>query len=340
MLALPPSSRPARPVFRVPARPPAPAARAPLTSLVFLAAICAGGTLAGCDRSDLIEVLGQTRPWEGGDGAIPGRVEIPFTVFADDVGDKASSERHVLFKTRETYLGFFGHAPPAAVDFAHDWVIFYAAGSKRTGGFAASIVSLAAREVGGEKLLQAVSRLESPGPACAVTDGLTAPHVLVKFAAQIGVFNVDFARSDTTRDCAGTPTNPCAAILCPAGTTCAVNKTLPPQAICVPIETDPCAAVRCAKGTHCESKQVQCVRAPCPPIAQCVMDAPVVRCGGIAGRPCPGRGRCDDDPSDSCDPGKGGADCGGICTCIQNVACTVSTVFDPSPLVCACVAKK
>jgi Kazal-type serine protease inhibitor-like protein len=36
-------------------------------------------------------------------------------------------------------------------------------------------------------------------------------------------------------------------------------------------------------------------------------------CGGIAGIPCPDGQSCVDDPSDDCDPNKGGADCGGIC---------------------------
>jgi hypothetical protein len=281
--------------------------RLPLSVLASMLAL--GAAFVACDRSDLIEVLGQTRAWEG-QGAMdaPGVVSIPFTVFSDDVGDKAATERHVLFKTRDAYLGFFGHAPPAGVDLGKDWVIFYAAGTKPTGGYAASIAALYTREVGRDKLLQAVSRLESPGPGCGVTASLTSPHVLVKFAAQTAVFNVDFARADTTVDCGGGP-------------------------------ADPCAAVRCAKGTHCQARPVVCVRAPCPPIAMCVKDATEVRCGGIAGRPCPGRGRCDDDPNDSCDPAHGGADCGGICTCIQNVACTVDTVFDSSPAVCACVKR-
>jgi hypothetical protein len=37
-------------------------------------------------------------------------------------------------------------------------------------------------------------------------------------------------------------------------------------------------------------------------------------CGGIAGLPCPQGQTCVDDPRDDCDPKKGGADCGGICT--------------------------
>jgi len=36
-------------------------------------------------------------------------------------------------------------------------------------------------------------------------------------------------------------------------------------------------------------------------------------CGGIAGFPCPAGKTCVDDPSDSCDPTRGGADCSGIC---------------------------
>jgi hypothetical protein len=36
-------------------------------------------------------------------------------------------------------------------------------------------------------------------------------------------------------------------------------------------------------------------------------------CGGIAGIPCPTGKTCVDDPSDTCDPKRGGADCSGIC---------------------------
>jgi len=36
-------------------------------------------------------------------------------------------------------------------------------------------------------------------------------------------------------------------------------------------------------------------------------------CGGFVGAACPGKEECVDDPSDDCDPKKGGADCIGIC---------------------------
>ena len=42
-------------------------------------------------------------------------------------------------------------------------------------------------------------------------------------------------------------------------------------------------------------------------------DYPKQMCGGIAAIPCPEGKSCVDDPSDTCDPAKGGADCSGIC---------------------------
>lgn len=36
-------------------------------------------------------------------------------------------------------------------------------------------------------------------------------------------------------------------------------------------------------------------------------------CGGITAAQCPAGKTCVDDPSDTCDPNKGGADCPGIC---------------------------
>src|SRR5581483_2635812 len=62
-----------------------------------------------------------------------------------------------------------------------------------------------------------------------------------------------------------------------------------------------------------------------------------VACGGLLGTPCPGAGKCVDDPSDDCDPANGGADCGGVCTCLQTELCIRGTHFDNNPAVCACV---
>jgi hypothetical protein len=96
------------------------------------------------------------------------------------------------------------------------------------------------------------------------------------------------------------PTNPCAAVLCPVETTCEVVDG---EASCLPIDG----------GT-----------------------GPF--CGGFAGIACPGAGSCVDDPSDACDPERGGADCGGLCECQVLALCVEGFAFDASPEVCACVA--
>jgi hypothetical protein len=42
-------------------------------------------------------------------------------------------------------------------------------------------------------------------------------------------------------------------------------------------------------------------------------EPPGQACGGITAAQCPEGKKCVDDPSDTCDPNKGGADCPGIC---------------------------
>jgi hypothetical protein len=128
-----------------------------------------------------------------------------------------------------------------------------------------------------------------------------------------------------------------------------------------PPEADPCAAVRCAAGTHCEvvddgaicaddASTSPCALVLCPPDTQCevvVGEASCTPiepppgggpfCGGFAGIACPGAGSCVDDPTDDCDPERGGADCGGTCACQVLALCVEGSVFDDSPEVCACV---
>lgn len=95
---------------------------------------------------------------------------------------------------------------------------------------------------------------------------------------------------------------------------------------------NPCAAATCLVGTSCEviDGRAVCTPAPGEPSARF--------CGGFAGIQCPGAGSCVDDPSDSCDPARGGADCGGLCECSgAAVSCLAGDQFDDSPDVCACV---
>lgn len=49
------------------------------------------------------------------------------------------------------------------------------------------------------------------------------------------------------------------------------------------------------------------------PAAESVRAKQKIACGGFAGLECPDNLTCVDDPSDSCDPANGGADCIGMC---------------------------
>ena len=237
--------------------------------------------LSACDRGDILEIIGEVRSGDG--AAVPGSERIPFEVFTDDVGDRNLTERRVLLKTRDAYQTFFGHAPPAAVDFDREWVIFYAAGQQaqhRVRGLAA--IAGPRRHPPARGHAAAVAR-----PDCIVGDAITAPHVLVKFRAQpdttLGRLQPGHRRLS--------PTNPCGHPVSrrplprPAARQSRSRRSLRPSA---------------APGTHCEARPVTCVRAPCPPVAECVPDGPF--CGGIAGIRCPGGGTCEDNPGDSCDP--------------------------------------
>src|SRR5262249_25897388 len=130
--------------------------------------------------------------------------------------------------------------------------------------------------------------------------------------------NVLDANGCPTCKCNPPPTDLCAAVLCPAGSTCD-----PTTGKCIP-SPNACAAVLCPAGSICDPATGKCIDTK-------------VSCGGLIGKPCPGMGRCVDDPSDGCDPNAGGADCGGICSCVQNVLCSANSKFDSSPSVCACV---
>jgi hypothetical protein len=95
--------------------------------------------------------------------------------------------------------------------------------------------------------------------------------------------------------------NPCAAVLCPAPSTC---ELVGGQPVCTPIDPQP----------------------PSGPF-----------CGGFAGIACPGAGACVDVPGDGCNPDRGGADCGGVCECNVLALCVEGLAFDSSPEVCGCV---
>jgi hypothetical protein len=127
---------------------------------------------------------------------------IAFEAVGDGVGDAERTETRRLVTSAADYRATFGHPPPASVDLAREWVVFYAAGARPTGGYEASVVSIARRCDGG---LRVVTRLVSPGPACLVTQAITSPHALVRFArpADVDPRDVEFVAVAEERACTG-----------------------------------------------------------------------------------------------------------------------------------------
>jgi hypothetical protein len=146
---------------------------------------------------------------------------------------------------------------------------------------------------------------------------------------------VDFFSCNKDADCVAAPVAAC----CKNGYNAAVNKdqvdayeasvTCAPHPICPLYIVNDTRVAECNVSTHkCEMVQPEDVRCggfttnphQCAPGYSCILahipDVPGTcekHCGGIAGIKCDAGFTCVDDPTDSCDPTKGGADCGGVC---------------------------
>lgn len=236
------------------------------------------------------------------EAALEAAPELMVTPFEDPDGIAAIGDgeiRRTISSARQ-YERVFGHPLPEGVDLRGSRIaIFYSPGVQRTGGYEASFEKV---EVRGRTLL-VTTRLTSPGPNCRVTQALTHPYALATLLRPRNIARVRFTTDDVVRDCEVPPT---------------------------------CDGTECEEGQHCQLTPVTCVQAPCPEIPECVPDEKIT-CGGFGGFPCPDNLSCIDDPSDDCDPNNGGADCGGVCRCIQNVLCPIGMSFDSALDVCACV---
>jgi hypothetical protein len=110
-------------------------------------------------------------------------------------------------------------------------------------------------------------------------------------------------------DCPGICKDPQGACAGDTGASCPSGET------CVDDPSDNCDPAH--GGADCPGV---CVTGGTPDAGNPPPDAgAVTHCGGFAGTACPGGQDCVDDPSDSCDPANGGADCPGIC--VPNTTC-------------------
>ncbi len=72
---------------------------------------------------------------------------------------------------------FEGKEAPAEVDWNEEWVVYYAAGTRGTGGYEANVlkVSLSASA----KTITVSNETVTPGLSCVVTEAFTSPATLV-----------------------------------------------------------------------------------------------------------------------------------------------------------------
>jgi hypothetical protein len=205
--------------------------------------LCLALGLAACssggDALDQDDVAIETESAVTSSGSIPFQV-LPFDV-PSSVGTSVTRR---VFDTKSDFQAVFGKNVAAPVNFGTTSVAFYSAGTKRTGGYAASVTKLKTSDAG--KTLTVTTSLSSPGAGCFTTEGLTKPAVLVAFKRPTpAVKTVKFTKSDATTDC----TASCAATLCPKGTLCTERTG---TAECVaPVS---CAATLCAVGTTCTER--------------------------------------------------------------------------------------
>lgn len=106
------------------------------------------------------------------------------------------------YKTASAFRSAFG-ALPTNVNFAKDWVVFYAAGTWPTGGYSARVTRVRTTDSGAT--LKVTTSLESPAPECAASAPATRPYALVAFRAPTPRPSATrYYRADTTRACGST----------------------------------------------------------------------------------------------------------------------------------------
>jgi hypothetical protein len=127
--------------------------------------------------------------------------ELAFTV-VDDLPLRASvgkTEEGRVIRSATAFRTAFGASPPATLDFDAEWLAVYSAGVKTSGGYDATITKIRLSDSG--MTVKVTSNLTEPGADCFVTDALTKPVAVVKFAAQPGASRSRFTKLTETVSC-------------------------------------------------------------------------------------------------------------------------------------------
>jgi hypothetical protein len=135
------------------------------------------------------------------DDAKADQADLPFTV-VDGLTLRTSigkTEEGRVIRSASAFKTAFGTTPPASIDFSRDWLAVYSAGVKSTGGYTAEILHVRLSDSG--KSVKVTSKLTSPGADCIVTQALTKPVAIVKFAKQTGANTARFTKLAATKSC-------------------------------------------------------------------------------------------------------------------------------------------
>lgn len=131
------------------------------------------------------------------------QADLPFTAVTglslrSSIGQHESGR---VIRSANAFKAAFGTTPPANINFSQEWLAVYSAGIKSTGGYKAEILHVRLSDSG--KSVKVTSKLTSPGANCIVTQALTKPVAVVKFAAQPGANTARFTKLSATKSCGG-----------------------------------------------------------------------------------------------------------------------------------------
>ena len=145
-----------------------------LISFVSLAALGACAVDATDSEGDLpVEEGGVDLGKADAVGLAVTPIDADISVERREAGGKA------IITSAASWQAYFGTEAPASVDFDRQWVAFYGAGLRNTGGYAAEILGVHHLPAEGGLVLE--TRHTSPGFDCIVTQALTWPHAIVAF---------------------------------------------------------------------------------------------------------------------------------------------------------------
>lgn len=128
---------------------------------------------------------------------VAARMVLPSGV--DPEGVIGTEEIRKVFTSQTGFRTFFG-AELRGVDFSKQYVIFYSAGTRPSGGYEAQVLRVRLED--GGNVMRVVTRLRTPGEGCIVTRNLTKPYALVSVNKPTPApVYAKFSRSDVTYSC-------------------------------------------------------------------------------------------------------------------------------------------